>query len=132
MIKNWILFFSYAVGMIGLCAGVGWVFHLPALIQIHAGFAPMQLNTAILFSLVSLNFMVVRKNRQALGAGISVLIILLSGLSFLQYLFGMDFGIDQLFMKSYLPAIPSHPGRMAPNTAVCFILSGFSLIESKE
>lgn len=36
----------------------------------------------------------------------------------------MGLGIDQLFMEHYIQVETSTPGRMAPNTAICFLLLG--------
>ncbi|NIO84302.1 MAG: PAS domain-containing sensor histidine kinase, partial [Candidatus Aminicenantes bacterium] len=45
-----------------------------------------------------------------------------------QYISGTELGIDQLLMEHYITVETSHPGRMAPNTALCFSLSGIVLV----
>lgn len=54
--------------------------------------------------------------------------VLIFGLfTLIEYLFGTSLGIDQLFFKPYLTIGTSHPGRMAPNTALCFFLVSLNL-----
>ncbi len=40
----------------------------------------------------------------------------------------LNLGIDQLLMEHYITAETSHPGRMAPNTALSFVLGGATLL----
>jgi signal transduction histidine kinase/CheY-like chemotaxis protein len=47
-----------------------------------------------------------------------------------QYLSGVNIGIDQLFMEHYVTVLSPHPGRMAPNTALCFLISGMAILLS--
>ncbi len=47
-----------------------------------------------------------------------------------EYIKGVDLGIDQLLMQHYITVLTSHPGRMAPNTALCFMLSGSAVLLS--
>ena len=53
-------------------------------------------------------------------------------LTLIQYIFILDFGIDQLFMEHHITVGTSHPDRMAPNTAVCFSLTGAALLAISE
>jgi signal transduction histidine kinase len=53
---------------------------------------------------------------------------LLAGGSLLEYLFRTDFGIDQLLGAAYVTTHTSEPGRMAPATAVCFVLLAIALV----
>ncbi len=106
---------------------LGWYFHLHVLIQIHSSFVAMQYNTALGFlvsgiGLLAVNFF------NATAIRISAIFLLsLGSLTLAQYIFGFNLGIDQLFMEHYIDLKASHPGRMAPNTALCFFLVGISL-----
>jgi hypothetical protein len=56
-------------------------------------------------------------------------IVLLTGvLTLIEYSFGVDLHIDQLFMEHYIDLKTSNPGRMAPNTALCFSLTGLTVL----
>jgi hypothetical protein len=48
-------------------------------------------------------------------------------LTLLEYVFGVALGIDQLLLNPYITVAPSHPGCMAPNTAVGLLLAGTAL-----
>jgi diguanylate cyclase (GGDEF)-like protein len=49
-------------------------------------------------------------------------------LTLLTHIFPLDLGLDQLFMQHYITVATSQPGRMAPNTALCFGLAGSALV----
>lgn len=105
----------------------GWHTNNARLVQIHAAFAPMQYNTALafLFSGVTLLGIVRRWSIPILvGSSLSFVIGLFTGL---QYLFGWNLGIDELLMKHSITVATSNPGRMAPSTSVCFMLTGAAL-----
>ncbi|PHQ79900.1 MAG: hypothetical protein COB66_05910 [Coxiella sp. (in: Bacteria)] len=124
---QWIrLIFGVLVVAIGIIVLVGWYARLPALIQVLPRFVPMQYNTAIGFILSGIGLLLLRYRYVALFIG--VLILLLGTLTLIEYIVGIDLGIDQLFMNHYLITNTSHPGRMAPNTAICFTLTGGSLL----
>lgn len=61
--------------------------------------------------------------RTVLGA----LVLLLSGVSLAQIVFGWDLGIDQLFVRDTVPDY-FPPGRIGLNSAVCLILEGTALL----
>jgi len=113
--------------ILGTLVLLGWYANIPTLIQIHPSFVAMQYNTALGFlfcggGLLAVNFF---KN---LTARISaIFLLLLGGLTLIQYIFGLNLGIDQLLMEHYIDLKASRPGRMAPNTALCFFLVGCSL-----
>jgi PAS domain S-box-containing protein len=113
-----------------LCALVlvAWIARVPELIRINENFAPMQFNTALvlLFSALGILFLHSSQKRLAWIFGGTVLFV--GSLTFLQYMLGTSFGIDELFMKSYLPTVPAHPGRMASNSALCMMLLGGGVI----
>ena len=49
-------------------------------------------------------------------------------LALIKYGFGVDLHIDQLFMEHYIDLKTSNPGRMVPNTALCFSLTGLTAV----
>ncbi|MEE9253318.1 MAG: PAS domain S-box protein, partial [Pseudomonadales bacterium] len=49
-------------------------------------------------------------------------------LTLVEYVFGIQLRIDQLFFEHYITVQTSHPGRMAPSTALCFSLTAAALL----
>lgn len=118
-------------GLISLALGVivlfGWYTHSTTLIQVHASFVPMQYNTALGFLVCGIGLLAITRSKFTVAGLSGFLLILLGGLTLVEYVFGIDLGIDQFFMEHYVSVKSSHPGRMAPNTALCFLLVGVSL-----
>lgn len=114
------------VGVMAVVVLVGWWTGLPALVQIHPSFVPMQFNTALCFLLLALAMCgaIVREPgfARALGAAVATI----GALTLAQYLSGRNFGIDQLLQHHYITVQTSHPGRMAPATAVGFVMMGLA------
>jgi len=120
-----------AVTLIGLTVIIGWIIHDPALIQIDPAWAPMQFNAALGFMLLGSCVFVLGAFDRVVPARILALIAAILGATTLsQYLFGLELGIDELFIDHYIAVETSHPGRMAPNTALCMLLSGLALFAS--
>ena len=106
---------------------LGWYTHNPSLIQINPAFVPMQYNTAMGFLLGGIALLALLACFRIIADIIGVATILIGGLTLLEYALGIDLFIDQMFMQHYIDVATSHPGRMAPNTALCFILTGLAL-----
>jgi signal transduction histidine kinase/CheY-like chemotaxis protein/HPt (histidine-containing phosphotransfer) domain-containing protein len=113
--------------LLGAVVLIGWFTRNTNLIQINPAFVPMQYNTALGFLLcgAGLGLLVSRHERITMVVG--VIVVAIGGGTLLEYVFGLDLGLDQLFMEHYIQIETSHPGRMAPNTAMCFTLSGITL-----
>ena len=112
---------------LGAMVVLGWHTNNQSLIQISSTLVPMQYNTALGFILVGVSGVLI--NRQ------KAIALLCSGVTFSigaatlsQYVFNYNLGIDEIFMKHYITTETSHPGRMAPNTALCFMLSSLAVI----
>jgi len=114
--------------LLGLVVIVGWQTNNVTLVQVLPTFVPMQYNTALGFVFCGLGLLLVvfGKNRWAAAAGALAATVGIATL--LQYIFGVNFGIDQLFHDHDITVKTSHPGRMAPNTAVCFALVGLAIV----
>ena len=117
-------------GVLSLILGAsvlfGWYTNNIVLIQVSAAFVPMQYNTALGFLLSGLGLILAIRGSRGAGA-CGILVMLIGILTLAEYLFGIDLSIDQLLMQHYITVETSHPGRMAPNTALCFSLIGISL-----
>lgn len=123
-----VLGIGVALGTLAGTVMAGWFAQSVLLTQISLVFVPMQFNTALLFlaTAVGLTAIVFDYHRAALGIG--VIIVTVALLTIYQYLFGLDLGIDTLFLEPFTVAKTSHAGRMAPNTAMCFLLAGSALL----
>lgn len=127
---------SFVLSIIGcfviLIAGIaliGWYAHIPALSQLQRHYAPMQFNTALAF--IFLGFSLLTVNRMPRVSFIlSSTILIITLLTLAQYVMHTDLRIDQFFMKPYMTSLTPYPGRMGPNTAICFILSSIVLLLS--
>ncbi|ATX79725.1 PAS domain S-box-containing protein [Mariprofundus aestuarium] len=107
---------------------VGWHTHNVSLIQINPAFVPMQYNTALGFGLAGAGLFAVLASNMLLRTCIGMTLIVLGSLTLAEYVFLIDLQIDQIFMNHYVDVNTSHPGRMAPNTALCFLLVGLGIL----
>lgn len=117
--------FSVVLGTIVI---IGWYTHNLDLIQIDQAYVPMQYNTALCFMLSGLAFICVIYNKKWPACILAFPVALIGLLTLIQYIFTLNVGIDQLFMQHYVTVKTSQPGRMAPNTALCFTIVGSSLM----
>jgi PAS domain S-box-containing protein len=118
---------ALGVSALGLAVLVGWFVHSPSLIQVAPGLAPMQANTALGFLVSGLALLAVGRERGNLGLLSGGAVSLLGLVTLAQYGIGVDLGIDQALIRHYIVTATSSPGRMAPNTALCFVLAGAGL-----
>ena len=117
-------YFSILLGSLVI---LGWFINSHYLIQTFQNYVPMQFNTALGFVLGGIGILF-SNNSKILKAHITSFILLAVGsLTLLQYVFNVDLEIDQLFFHHHITINTSHPGRMAPNTAICLILTSLSL-----
>lgn len=115
---------------LGLTVLAGWYGGNKLLIQVSPAFVPMQYNTALGFFLCGLGLAASLLRRERVGAAAGAVVALIGLATLLEYLFKVDLHLDQAFMEHYITVETSHPGRMAPNTALSFFLSGSALVAS--
>ncbi|MCL4548005.1 MAG: PAS domain S-box protein [Bacteroidetes bacterium] len=112
---------------------LGWIFDIQFLKSVYPTFVSMKANTAVAFLLAGIALFLFsgeqNNESEKLAATLfSLLVILIGGLTFCEFVFGIDFKIDQLLFKEAAGTIgTSQPGRMAPNTALTFLVIGLSL-----
>ncbi len=108
----------------------GWYTTNEMLIQVFPSFAPMQYNTALAFLLSGAGLIAHSLKIRSITFLCGLFVFAVGFATLIQYIFGIDLGIDQASMEHYITVQTSHPGRMAPNTALCFLLSGLILLLS--
>ena len=88
----------------------------------------MQRNTAVNFVLSGIAILGIVTGRPRLTFLPCAIAGSVAGLSLLEYLLPINFGIDQLLGIGYVTDQVSAPGRMSPTTAICFIMLAVSLV----
>lgn len=102
---------------------LAWKLRIDWLLTIIDGAAPMQFNTALMFAACSVD-MLLPSSRRLVHRAIPSMVITFSMATLLQDLAHYKAGIDQLFMAHHVTNQSPSPGRMAPNTAICFVNYG--------
>ena len=116
------------VALLSSVVMVGWYIKSSTLVQINPAFAPMQFNTALCFLCVSIGLLALHFNRSkfALTAGGGA--VLVAAVTLVEYVSGISLGIDTLFVEPFTITKTSDPGRMSPNTMLCFLLCGTAIL----
>ncbi len=109
----------------------GWLFNIPVLTGSSAPNVSTKFNTALCFLFSGISLLQIyhnnsRSKKIAIASAASVTLFGL--LTLCQYIFGWNFGLDQLFWTDRFIPKESSPGRMSPAAALTFILLGGSLL----
>jgi PAS domain S-box-containing protein len=117
-----------SVAALGGLVVAGWLTVAVALIQVLPGLPPMQYNTALGFMICGAALLAAALDLRRPTALLGGLAAMLGLATLCQYLFHADLGIDDLLVETYVLTGVTHPGRMAPNSAVALTLIGAALI----
>jgi PAS domain S-box-containing protein len=110
---------------LGAAVLAGWWLQLETVVQLLPGAVAMVPNTALGFMLAGAAlWSTAPKIRRLCAAAL----IVLAACSFAQDLFSLDLHLDQLLASIWIMDPNPAPGRMAPQTALCFIASGVALM----
>ena len=121
---------AYVLGAIasalGLLVIAGWAWHIPVLVRIQPGLPAMSLYSALAFCLsgaaLLLPAWVGGRLLQRIRLGLAVPLLVYGGIALLETLLGFDLGIEPHAMHRAFSNSYQWPGRMAPGTALCFML----------
>lgn len=118
------------VAAIGLLVATGWLCKVSAITGIDSGRRTMKFNTALLFFTLGVALLVQVQNsltKWKTGSKILALpALLFSLLNLAQYVFGYNFGFDQLVVTD--PQESVYPGRMALASSICFSIISLALL----
>jgi PAS domain S-box-containing protein len=129
--KPWAVWLpASAVVLLGLIVLAGWAIRSPAMIRVMPGAMAMVFNTALQFGLLGVALLVPTGSRRGkrVVQALASFVIALSGVVLAQYLFSFDAGVDQLVVRPWILDNNPSPGRMAPNTCLCFMSAGCLLL----
>ena len=123
-----------AVIALGLAVLTGWITGIEVLKSIVPGLIVMIPNTATAFVFAGVALFLLRHETRRRGVkliaqGCSTVVLLVGFLTFLERMFGFDFGIDLLLFAEQVrryPYLP--PGQMASNSTVAFTVAGAALL----
>ena len=114
---------------VGLLVLVGWAADIASLKSVLPGLATMKANTALAFTLAGLSLGCLSAKGRTVGFGCAAAVVAVAVLTLVQYTFSLDLGIDQLLFREPPGSVAtSFPGRMAPITALVFLLIGLALL----
>lgn len=122
--------FALALGAMTL---TGWALGIPLLLQIRPEWAPMVVNTAIGFVLSGAGlFVATRRGRwpTRIAVVLGALVALLAVEELCVLIFDIAPALSLPNLHRPMQPHELHPGRMAPNTALCFLLFGVGLSAS--
>jgi PAS domain S-box-containing protein len=88
----------------------------------------MQMITAICFILCAMSLDLIQTQYRRLSQVSALTVALAGGIVFCRYLIWGDPGINQSYFETHLNAFNAQTFRMAPNTALCFVIIGASAI----
>ncbi len=104
-----------------------WVLQLETLAKAIPVVFAMQFNTALCFALTGIAFIATFLKQSAAARSLIAVAGFLSGLTLIEYFLGTSFGIDTLLLDPFVTIGASEPGRMSPNTAICFVIVAIGL-----
>jgi len=121
---------------VGAAVLLGWFANIALLKSLLPGLASMKVNTAVAFVAVGASLWLKQTHPPGtapfrLARFLSISAAGLGGFNLIEDFFGLDLGIDQLILPDSAAAATSQRGRMAPVTALNFLLSGFALVTLK-
>ncbi len=109
--------------LISLAALIGWAFDIPQLKSMAVGLTTMKINTAIgllLGAMAIIGFRLPTARWRWFSYPSAALMAAIGLLTLGEYVFGINFHIDNLFMMDR--EAHAFPGRLSPATGVCFVV----------
>ena len=119
------------LALIGAATACGWLLHLPLLVQVVPGLVPMVFNTGLGFLGIGVSLALGSRRSPAAQftrTAISIAVVMLCTATIVELAIDRPLGIDFASLHAWFDYGNTRPGRMAPNTALGFILAGMALL----
>jgi PAS domain S-box-containing protein len=108
--------------IVGLAMMLVWLVEPMDIAERFPGIFGMKFNAALAFVLVGAAFLLALTGQRSLPVILMVPVFIYGALALSQHLFSIDVGIDTLLYTPFVDIRTSVPGRIAPNTSLCFML----------
>lgn len=116
---------------IGLSVLAGWVLDVPFLKGPVPGLVQMKANTALGFVALGVGLLLSAREPAAgqrwSARALAGVAIVIGAVTLAEYVLGRNLGLDQLLFRDGSAVHTVHPGRLAPQTAINFVLIGCAL-----
>ncbi len=121
----WLLIFPLLTGLLII---LSWFNHWVSILTVVPDGPPMVFNTALCLVLLAFSGLSLKSSNSKVAflRKSWMLVFVISGLTILQYLLHQNYGLDELFVQSYVETLLYSPGRMALSTAICLLISSLS------
>ncbi len=128
------------VGSLALYVLTGWALGIEALVRVFPNSAAVLFNSALLFLVAAwclwpepdaalVPVRPLRTHLQSVGRTVGPwLLIAVSGATLVEHVFGLQLGIDWESLHQSVNDGNAHPGRLAPNACIGFLLAGVALL----
>ncbi|CAH1211072.1 membrane hypothetical protein [Candidatus Nitrotoga sp. BS] len=121
--------------LMGCAVLVGWLFDISVIKAMIPNLKGMKVNAAISFVAAGGSLWMLQDSARSrpgkwMGMLLALVVVAISAATLAEQISGMDFGIDEILIHgdSLVSSKGEQPGRMSPVTALCFFLTGFSLL----
>lgn len=115
-----------ATAILGAAGVTGWLADIERLLVVREGLPSMSYNAALALMLAGAGLLAAAGGFSRPARLLATAVMLISGLTLLQYLLGVDLGIDRLALSAG-ETLAERPLRMAPNTSLALLLGAAAL-----
>jgi diguanylate cyclase (GGDEF)-like protein/PAS domain S-box-containing protein len=119
-----------AASVLGITTVAAWLLGWAVVLSTGPGSWPIRFNTSLGLALsgAALAGMALGWRRFPLVAAGYDLVV--GSLALAEQVTGRDLGVDQLFIRAYVPVPAGLPGRVSPNASLCLVLLGAGIVAS--
>ncbi|HXM19441.1 MAG TPA: diguanylate cyclase [Candidatus Tumulicola sp.] len=123
-------FIAALTGVAAIISFGGWAWHVGWVTGPFPGYEATKANASVCLALLSAAVFMLSYERRTPATrwvidALVILAVLISAATLAEYIFGINFGIDQALLPD--ASGETHPGRMAPNSAAALIMLGLAI-----
>lgn len=126
--KNTVMWIATLLVVLGVAVIGGWIFQNRLIVSIYYQFPTMKANTALGMVFLGFALFGIGNGHRTLSFVSGASLLGLGLVNIIQYAAGISLGVDELIARDIWSN--QNPGRMAPGTALSFILTGLLTLTS--